>query len=113
MLAALVLLVVIAAALARALPPLLSLEAELRLIKDRNIAAGALYYTEVEQLPMLESLVGAALRREAGRLGFLACGVATLELNRPERMNTLAPPFFGALRASAQMAAEEARTLPT
>jgi enoyl-CoA hydratase len=25
-------------------------------------------------------------------------GVATLELNRPERMNTLAPPFFPALR---------------
>ena len=32
-------------------------------------------------------------------------GIAHLQLNRPERMNTMAPPFFPALRDAVQRAA--------
>ena len=39
-----------------------------------------------------------------------ATGVATLELNRPERLNTLAPPFFPALRDAVQRLSDEGRT---
>jgi enoyl-CoA hydratase len=39
-----------------------------------------------------------------------ATGVATLELNRPERMNTLAPAFFPALRDAVQRLSDEGRT---
>ena len=37
-------------------------------------------------------------------------GVATLEFNRPERLNTLAPPFFPALRDAVQRLSDEGRT---
>ena len=39
-----------------------------------------------------------------------ASGVATLELNRPERLNTVAPPFFTALRDEVQRLSDEGRT---
>lgn len=39
-----------------------------------------------------------------------ASGVATLELHRPERLNTLAPPFFPALRDTVQRLSDEGRT---
>jgi enoyl-CoA hydratase len=39
-----------------------------------------------------------------------ATGIATLELNRPERMNTLAPAFFPALRDAVQTLSDEGRT---
>jgi len=39
-----------------------------------------------------------------------ATGIATLELNRPERMNTFAPPFFPALRDTVQRLSDEGRT---
>lgn len=39
-----------------------------------------------------------------------ASGVATLELNRPDRLNTVAPAFFGALRDDAQRLSDEGRT---
>jgi enoyl-CoA hydratase len=37
-------------------------------------------------------------------------GVATLELNQPARLNTLAPPFFPALRDAVQALSDEGRT---
>jgi enoyl-CoA hydratase len=37
-------------------------------------------------------------------------GIATLELSRPERMNTMAPPFFPALRDSVRRLADDGRT---
>lgn len=37
-------------------------------------------------------------------------GIATLELSRPERLNTLAPPFFPALRDAVQQLSDEGRT---
>jgi len=37
-------------------------------------------------------------------------GIATLELNRPERMNTLAPAFFPALRDAVDRLSDEGRT---
>ena len=43
-------------------------------------------------------------------LELAASGVAHLELNRPERMNTMAPPFFPALRDAAQRLNAEGRT---
>lgn len=39
-----------------------------------------------------------------------ASGVATLELNRPDRLNTVAPAFFGALRDDVQRLSDEGRT---
>lgn len=39
-----------------------------------------------------------------------ATAVATLELHRPERLNTLAPPFFPALRDAVQRLSDEGRT---
>lgn len=39
-----------------------------------------------------------------------ATGIATLELNRPERMNTLAPAFFPLLRDAVQRLSDEGRT---
>lgn len=39
-----------------------------------------------------------------------ATGVATLELNRPERLHTVAPPFFTALRDEVQRLSDEGRT---
>jgi enoyl-CoA hydratase len=39
-----------------------------------------------------------------------ASGVVTLELNRPERLNTLAPAFFPALRDVVQRLSDEGRT---
>jgi enoyl-CoA hydratase len=39
-----------------------------------------------------------------------ATGVATLELSRPERLNTLAPTFFPALRNAVQRLSDEGRT---
>ena len=39
-----------------------------------------------------------------------AAGVATLELHRPERLNTLAPAFFPALRDAVQRLSDEGRT---
>jgi enoyl-CoA hydratase len=39
-----------------------------------------------------------------------ASGIATLELCRPERMNTMAPPFFPALRDAVQGLADAGRT---
>jgi len=37
-------------------------------------------------------------------------GIATLELNRPERLNAVAPAFFGALRDDVQRLSDEGRT---
>ncbi|HMM86431.1 enoyl-CoA hydratase-related protein [Azohydromonas sp.] len=39
-----------------------------------------------------------------------ASGVATLELNRPDRLNTVAPAFFGALRDEVQRLSDAGRT---
>ncbi len=39
-----------------------------------------------------------------------ASGVATLEFNRPERLNTVAPAFFTALRDDVQRLSDEGRT---
>lgn len=39
-----------------------------------------------------------------------ASGVATLELNRSDRLNTVAPAFFGALRDDVQRLSDEGRT---
>jgi enoyl-CoA hydratase len=39
-----------------------------------------------------------------------ASGIATLELSRPERMNTLAPPFFPELRDAVNRLSDEGRT---
>ena len=39
-----------------------------------------------------------------------ATGIATLELNRPERLNTLAPAFFPALRDAVNRLSDEGRT---
>ncbi len=39
-----------------------------------------------------------------------ATGIATLELNRPERLNTLAPAFFPALRDTVQRLSDEGAT---
>lgn len=39
-----------------------------------------------------------------------ASGIATLEFNRPERLNTVAPPFFTALRDEVQHLSDEGRT---
>lgn len=39
-----------------------------------------------------------------------ASGVATLEMSRPERLNTLAPDFFPALRDTVQRLSDEGRT---
>ncbi len=39
-----------------------------------------------------------------------ATGIATIELNRPERMNTLAPAFFPALRDAVARLSDEGRT---
>jgi len=39
-----------------------------------------------------------------------ASGIATLELNRPERLNTLAPAFFPALRDAVNRLSDEGRT---
>lgn len=39
-----------------------------------------------------------------------ASGVATLELNRPARLNTVAPAFFGALRDEVQRLSDAGRT---
>jgi enoyl-CoA hydratase len=39
-----------------------------------------------------------------------ASGIATLELNRPERLNTLAPAFFPALRDAVQRLSDAGRT---
>lgn len=39
-----------------------------------------------------------------------ATGIATLELNRPERLNTLAPAFFPAMRDAVSRLSDEGRT---
>lgn len=49
-----------------ALPRLLAMEAKTQFIQDSGIRAGAWFYTEVEQMPELESLVRDAVR-DAGR----------------------------------------------
>jgi enoyl-CoA hydratase len=44
------------------------------------------------------------------QLELSASGIAHLQLNRPERLNTFAPPFFPALRDSVQQLNAEGRT---
>jgi hypothetical protein len=47
---------------APALPRLLGIETQAQFIKDSGIRAGAWFYTEVDEIPMIESVVRSAMK---------------------------------------------------
>jgi hypothetical protein len=62
LLAAFALLAVLVTVVAPGLPRYIGIERDIDLIKDKEIRAGAYYYTEVDQVPAIEAQVQAAMR---------------------------------------------------
>lgn len=58
-----------------ALPRLLAMEAKTQFIKDSGIRAGAWFYTEVDQIPAIESLIRDAMRTDGRAPADASAGV--------------------------------------